>query len=87
MNKDKTLNKTKLDELIERIRHYWHEGEVSEATEKLVSMRKFYEANFPRDLDLRGFLNSIISGFGLKPEATNEDIYKALEVLGYEVVE
>ena len=85
--KIKTLDKTKFGELIEMTRHYWHEGEISEAAETLVSMRKFHEANFPRDLDLRGFLNSIISGFGLKPEATNEDIYKVLEVLGYEVTE
>ena len=83
MKIDKVLDKAKLDELIEMTRNYWHEGDISESTEKLIGMRKFYEANFPRDLDLRGFLNSIISGLGMKPDATNEDIYAVLRILGW----
>lgn len=83
MKIDKVLDKAKLDELIEMTRNYWHERELSESTEKLIGMRKFYEKNFPRDLDLMGFLHSIISGLGMKPEATNEDIYTVLKVLGW----
>lgn len=34
---------------------------------------------------LSNLLSSIMAYSGLKPDATNEDIYKVLEVLGWEV--
>lgn len=89
------IKKAQLITLICMIRNYWTadyfvgcklDCELMQA--KLKSIQMYEEKAFgSNEVSLRDFLMSVIGGFGLKPDATNEDIYKVLEVLGYEVTE
>lgn len=79
------LNKARLDILIAMVREYWTNINVDTAEKRLDRIRDFNEREMPEKPDLIAFLQSIMSAFGVKPTATNEEIYKVLEVLGYEV--
>lgn len=77
------INKAKLDVLIAMVKEYWeNEGDNKKRCQRI---QEYYEDEFPGKADIYAFVRSIISAFGIKPDATNEDIYKALEVLGCEV--
>ena len=77
------LNKAKLDVLIAMVREYWaNEGDNGKRCERIA---EYSENEFPKKIDICSFVRSIISAFGVKPTATNEEIYKTLEVLGWEV--
>ena len=83
---DKVLNKAKLDELIEMMREYLkcdYDDMVTKCREIIAFANKHF-SNVPRIVD---FVGSNIAYGGMKPDATNEDIYKVLEVLGWEVKE
>ena len=79
------LNKARLDILIAMVREYWTNINLDTAEKRLDRIRDFNESEMPKNPDLIAFLQSIMSAFGVKPTATNEEIYKALEALGYEV--
>ena len=83
----KVFNKEKLALQIALCRLYWRDAtsDQEDQRELLKFMYKVAERNFPEARDLTSFINSGIGGIGLKPGATNEEVYKMLEVLGYEV--
>ena len=81
------IQKKPLDELISAVRDVWNfelDGELK-ATEAVEISIKRFPNNWMPVLDL---LHSILTAErGFKPDATNEDIYKVLELLGWEVKE
>lgn len=81
----KTLKKAKLDKLIEMIREYWTDLNIDLSVERLNKMHEYKNKHFPKCCDIMPMLNAILSCYGLKKNATNEDIYKVLEVLGWEI--
>lgn len=83
----KVFKKAKLDKLIEMVREYWTNLDIKTAAERLEKMNTYKDKHFPKRCDIMPMLNSILSCFGMKQDATNEDIYKVLEVLGWEVKE
>ena len=87
----KKIKKAQLDTLISMNRGYWNlncdDDDLIKAKckTKLIYARKTFGDIFGMGLDM--FIGEIVQDLGLKPTATNEDIYKVLEVLGYEVTE
>lgn len=79
------INKAKLDILIAMVREYWTNMDLESCERRLNRMTEFEKSEFPEKPHLSDFIASILSAFGVKPDATNEDIYKVLEVLGWEV--
>lgn len=85
------IKKAQLETLISMNREYWSlrvfDGETIRS--KCRTMHLYATKTF--GVDLGKVLQDVVGGTlryrGLKPDATNEDIYKVLEVLGYEVVE
>ena len=83
----KVINKANLDELIRMIHGYYHdEGDLSTKQQDCRRHINFasdcFGSNWLETVDL---VSSIVSGRGFKPDATNEDFYKVLEVLGWVV--
>ena len=80
---ERVIDKSKLDEAIEAVRHYYDPDVFNEegAAKEMIDI---CGAVKPVDcfLDL---LTSILRYKGLKHNANNEDIYKVLEVLGWTV--
>ena len=83
---DKVINKTKLDELLEIMREYL-KGEYEDVNEKCMEIIAFENKHFPNATRIVDFVVCNIAYGGMKPDASNEDIYKVLEVLGWEVKE
>lgn len=85
------IKKAQLDTLISMNRGYWNHDitGIGLIDAKCKAMHLYARKTFGEDfgMELCALVSTIIKGNGLKPEATNEDIYKVLEVLGYEVVE
>ena len=85
------IKKAQLDTLISMHRGYWNlrnvDGKLmmAKAQAKLLYTRKTFGYDLGISLDT--VIGEILRYCGLKPSATNEDIYKVLEVLGYEVTE
>ena len=84
----KTISKVKLDAAIESARH-WHDLEVP-FEEKDVSAHLEVCKVADASGGLLGycfssFFSSLFGYKSLKEDATNEDIYKVLEVLGWTV--
>lgn len=80
----KTVNKAKLDKLIDMARAYLQRGDMENLDEQCIAIVSFARGNFPT-MRILDFVTSFMGYGGLKPDATNEDIYKVLEVLGWEV--
>ena len=83
----KVINKAKLDELIGMVREYWQDINLTLADERANKMVRFAAEHFTERLKICELLHAILGGkfCGLKHDATNEDIYKVLEVLGWVV--
>lgn len=79
------VNKAKLDVLIAMVREYWTNLDIKSAERRVERINKFVDEELSEKPHFKEFLFSILSGFGVKPGATNEDIYKVLEILGWEV--
>lgn len=79
------INKAKLDVLIALVREYWTNTDVETCKRRAERIIEFEETEMSKEIQLRDFIKSIIAAFGVKPDATNEDIYKVLEILGWEV--
>lgn len=85
---DKVINKAKLDELINMVRAYYHDADFDTAEERCRKYLQFAQRHFEeRWLAVVDFLQSVFPVAGFKPDATNEDIYKVLDVLGWVVKE
>ena len=84
MANNKTIVKANLDAAIEAVRDYY---DISTGTD-LVDTRRMMNACYATgEMCISGLLASILRYRGLKEDASNEDIYKVLEVLGWSVVE
>lgn len=86
---EKVINKANLDELIGMVRTYLYSGsfgifEMRRKCEEIIAFADKNFSNTPRIVDL---VQTIFSYGGFKPDATNEDVYKVLEVLGWTVKE
>ena len=86
----KVINTAKLDKLIGMLRRYWFDiTSVDEIQKFCKEYHDFASENLPETATSICYLLDAIfpTTFGLKTDATNEEIYKVLEVLGWEVKE
>ena len=83
----KKMPKTLFDEIIDLSRAYWKDGE-EEILNKRIRIAQVVEKATGVDwLHTLDFVDSIIAGRALLPDAENEKIYETLSVLGWEVVD
>ena len=84
----KAISKALLDEAIEQARHLYDLSVHIEA-EDVHALMRAARAAFPsegkHDYTMYDLLASIFRYNGLKPDGSNEDVYKVLEVLGWTV--
>ena len=86
----KIVDKKLLDELIRLTKKYWNTGGADLVGAKIEVAKNLSEQIFNHKnswCKLSDIISSIVSPHGLKPDATNEDIYRVFTVLGYEVAE
>lgn len=84
------IKKAQLDKLIEVSKEYYGVDFKSKAeAERLVDILVDTNENLGcKAKHVDSLIFAIVArGTGLKPDASNEDIYKTLEILGYEVTE
>ena len=81
------MSKVLLDKAIEQARHYY-DAEVPYEAKDVHAFLRATQAVYGESYSIimSDFLASILAHSGLKHDATNEDIYKALEVLGWQVI-
>lgn len=85
----KQIPKKPLDEIIEVCRRYWNsEVADSKALDKRIKIAQKIEKRTGLDwLALANFIDAVLMGDGLEPNAENEKIYSALRALGWDIVE
>ncbi len=83
----KKMPKNLFDELIERSRQYWKDGDCYTLADKGVASHKVEDATGVDWLSAGDLVDSIIRWRGFLPNAENEKIYEVLKVLGWEVVD
>ena len=82
----KRIPKYLLDEAINADREYWSLRSDPGCLERSVSLHRRIEDVSGIDwISFHQLLSAILSFRGLKPSATNEDIYAVLSALGWEV--
>lgn len=86
---DKVINKTILESLIVAIRTYLYSDgiDAEETKTRCDQITRFAALHFPNALRIVDLVSAIVSFNGFKPDATYEDIYKVLDVLGWVVKE
>lgn len=84
---DMELNKAKLDVLIALIREYWTNNDTSigGVKKRLDRIKEYQKSELPNEERLIEFLQTIFGLNGINTDATNENIYNALEALGKKV--
>lgn len=86
---DNKIPKEKLDDVLAVARHYYDlntkAGDTDALTAMLASARDLEEEAEIGMHALLDVITGIVRYSGLKHDATNEDIYKVLEVLGWTV--
>ena len=82
---DKVIDKAVFDAVILLARDYWNSPYRDDSKTRLEVISNFLRKHFREYICLYEFLQMTISKFGVNPEATNEEIYKALECLGWRV--
>lgn len=84
---NKQIPKDLLDEVIAKCSEYWDDGPGSVRWSDVLALcHKLSEVTGIHWNFLSDFLSSIFPSTGLKPDATNEDVYAVLRLLGWEVV-
>jgi uncharacterized protein YutE (UPF0331/DUF86 family) len=82
----KMIPKEKLDAAIEKVRDYYHGGYDEDVLRDMMAACREVEKACGFSLHaMIDLLVGIVRHGGMKPDATNEDIYKVLEVLGWSV--
>ena len=86
---DKVINKTILESIIVAIRTYLYSDgiDAEEMKTSCEQITRFAALHLPNTLRIVDLVSAIVAFNGIKPDATNEDIYKVLEVLGWAVKE
>ena len=74
-----TISKVMLDELITLQKRYWGMPYDRDAANMILNEIWVVAQNHP----IRELVQAIFCGRGLKPDATNEDIYAVLKLLGW----
>lgn len=82
---DKVIDKAVFDVVIQLVRDYWNSPYGDDSKARLKVIGDFLTTHFREYIRLYEFLQTTLSAMGVNPEATNEDIYKALECLGWRV--
>ena len=83
---DKNIPKDNLDRCIELTRTYYQSVDEGACRAMLGACKELEGAVRIGIYALNDVISGIVRPSGLKPDATNEDIYKVLEVLGWSVV-
>lgn len=80
------IKKAQLDKLIATVKEYW---EYNPESDNYKILRRIGNMRIEMDLcgEFPAMLHAIFGYQGVKKDATNEDIYKVLAILGYEVTE
>jgi hypothetical protein len=84
----KVIQRKMLDELIRLRRKYWKTGDVDvlpAGYEKAKEISNAVFGNIYRNTGFCGLVDAILSGNGLRPNASNKDIYTAFEAVGFTV--
>lgn len=81
----KTINKAKLDAGIDLVKRYYVDDKMDVLRDMLATTNEAEQLAGLGLHSINELLTSITRPSGLKPDATNEDIYKVLEVLGWSV--
>ena len=76
-----TISKVMVDELITLLKRYWSMPYDRVTANMILNEIWIVAQNHP----IRELLQAIFCGRGLKPDATNEDIYAVLKLLGWRV--
>lgn len=82
----KVIPKGLLDEALAYLKDYYHCSPTKQVLERTHTIT--HEIEFHTGVawySLEDLICSILSGSGVKPDATNEDIYAILRLLGWEV--
>jgi hypothetical protein len=82
----KTINKAKLDAAIKLTRDYHENYTDDEAVYKPILHARIDAAHEAARGNWLHLLDIIDGSYGMNREITNEDIYKVLELLGWQVV-
>lgn len=82
----KKMIKGLLDELIFAERKYWETEDLEYCHEALALSQKLLPDGIEW-ISIKDFVTSIVMNRGLCKEASNEKIYKVLNLLGWEVVD
>ena len=86
----KKISKPLLDELIRLSRKYWRTGDTDLLETKNHAAMRLSEDTFGDNRHWFAFcdvVSAILGASGLIPNASNAQIYKVFEAMGYEVVE
>ena len=84
----KVIPKTLLDNVIELAREYWTGSSYPFANERQIDLCTKIDALVGINwYSLLNFMFAVFPQRGLKHDATNEDIYAVLRLLGWEVSE
>ena len=84
---DKVIDKAVFDVVIQLVRDYWSSNEYNaeKIQERLAVIRNFIDKHYKEYECLYEFLQVTIGSLGVNHDATNEQIYGALECLGWRV--
>ena len=80
------IPKALLDRAIELTMQYWHSASHPLAVEDIISLcMQIQDVTGINWFSLQNMLDSVFPVAGLKEDATNEDIYAILRLLGWKV--
>jgi hypothetical protein len=84
----KSIPKKALDETIRLARKYWKTGDGDILPAKYAMAKELSLAVFNNDCHwyaFTGLIDAIVCGHGLRPYASNKEIYAAFKAVGYAV--
>lgn len=83
----KKMPKKQFDEIVDLSRAYWESGGEEILRERIHLSQAVEKITGVDWLHVLDFVDSLVGGRGLLPDAENDEIYSALRVIGWEVVE
>lgn len=83
----KVIPKQKLDRVIELTRAYYKNGDKSLLDERIDVSEEISNQSKLNWLRINDFVAAIVGSNGFFPDAENDDIYLALRVFGWRVVD
>jgi hypothetical protein len=83
----KKMPKKQFNEIVALSRAYWESGEEEILRERILLSQAVEKITGVDWLHILDFVDSLVASRGLLPDAENDEIYSALRVIGWEVVE